>query len=242
MTVGAMFGKDVAPHRPPRRRARSASGQDVVVGEHARDLAAHDAGEHHAEADPDRQRHRPDRAFQGGDEHECEDQGRQRDQDVDRMRQPFAHPARRDRAQHSECEADQGGDQHRGSGDEQCGPGADEHLREQVLAATIGAEPVRPTRSAATGRPDRPAWGRRASRRVTRAQPAPRRRRARRRSDPTTSATHISLRHVPVRRRGSTTRWSTSTKKPITSTMTAINKTVPWTFSRSREPTSLTSI
>ena len=64
----------MAPHRPPRRRARSASGQDVVVGQHPRDLAAHDAREHHAEADPDRQRHRPDRAFQGGDEHEREDQ------------------------------------------------------------------------------------------------------------------------------------------------------------------------
>ena len=71
--------QDVPPHRPPRRRPARRRRDHVVLRQHARDLGPHDARQHDARADAERQRHRPHRAVEGGDEHEGEDQRRQGD-------------------------------------------------------------------------------------------------------------------------------------------------------------------
>ena len=132
----------------------------------------------------------------------------------------------------------------RGAGDEQRGPGADEHLGEQVLAAAVGAEPVVPRdRQPLVGR-DRPSSGRTASTPATRARPA------------TTPPTSTSADADPAT---SATRTLTASRPdPQARVDQAVEHvdeeaddehdrrrsaaTVPCTFSRSREPTSRTSI
>ena len=84
---------DVAPHRPPRRRPRRGGRHDVVLRQHAGDLGPHDPGQHDARGEADRQRHRPHRAAERGDEDEGEDQRGQGDQHVDQVGQRTPRPA-----------------------------------------------------------------------------------------------------------------------------------------------------
>ncbi len=154
---------DVPPDRAHGRRSRRVGGDDVVAGEHGVRLALDDAGEHDAGAEPDRQRHGPQRAAERGDEHEREHEPRQGDEHVDQVHGGFADPAGSEGAEDAHRQADHGGDHHRHDHDEQGRSGADQHLAEQVLAGTVGAEPMGRRRSAASGRRARPCAGRGAS-------------------------------------------------------------------------------
>ena len=189
---------DVRQHVPHGDRHRAPAGrpggQDVLGAHHLQRPAAHDPREagHGGDADRD---HRGERAgAEDRAEHDRQQQGREREQQVVGAHHDLAEPARRHRREDAERHPDHGGHAHRDEPHEQRRPRAHDDLAEDVTAELVGAEPVLRRGGEQPRASGRPASGRTASRRR---RPAPWRRRAARAGPPTT---RLGLSRRPDRR------------------------------------------